>query len=312
MFDGSAGAGTSQTRSLSGPSSVAASGTLGSLSVTTAEALSVGDTASYAPLSVGYTATVFSGNGHWTGGNGSSTSWGLAAATTNWTDMNGSGVHAAPGTFQNFNDTAAFDDIAGSNTTITLDGAMPTLSVLTFNTTGGRSYDLEQGSGTTSLVLSNGTAAAAVVAVLSGTHTISAPITLSSSGAFDLADNTQLGVSGAISNGANGPMPVSLSGGGTLVLAGPNNYSGGTYVNAGTLVAVSNTALADGTSLIVGAGGTFIFDPTVSAAASGEAASGAPASAAMVAPVPEPGTIALLVAALWGAAIYRRFRRSLS
>ena len=61
----------------------------------------------------------------------------------------------------------------------------------------------------------------------------------------------------------------------------------------------NNAAVADGTSLAIGAGGVLIFDPT----ASGAPQAG-PSPAGVAAPVPEPGTIALLLAALWSAAIY--------
>ena len=53
----------------------------------------------------------------------------------------------------------------------------------------------------------------------------------------------------------------------------------------------------------MGAGGTFVFDP---------AAYDTPATAAERAPVaavPEPATLALLVAALGGAVVYCRFSR---
>ena len=146
--------------------------------------------------------SVFSGSGTWAGGNG--TSWG-SGASPNWTDANG--VQAAPGTFQGFNDTAVLDDTGGTNTTITLDGVSPTLAQLTFNTTAGGSYTLSQGSGAAALILSNGGApgtpgrAAASVTVLAGTHTISAPITLSSSGSFGPVAGMQLTLSGNISDG---------------------------------------------------------------------------------------------------------------
>ena len=50
---------------------------------------------------------------------------------------------------------------------------------------------------------------------------------------------------------------------GTLILSGTgDNYTGGTVVEAGNLVVTSNTALPQGQSLTVGAGGVFVFDPS--------------------------------------------------
>ena len=94
---------------------------------------------------------------------------------------------------------------------------------------------------------------------------------------------------------------------GTLVLSRSDDYGGGTTVNAGMLVATNSNAIPYG-SLTVGGGGTFVFDPSASAGPSTASQIAALPSVA-VAAVPEPGTIALLAAALWSAAIYRRFRR---
>jgi autotransporter-associated beta strand protein len=52
---------------------------------------------------------------------------------------------------------------------------------------------------------------------------------------------------------------------GTVTLSGTNTYAGPTVVKAGTLVATSSSALPDGTSLTVGAGGGFAFDPSQAA-----------------------------------------------
>ena len=49
---------------------------------------------------------------------------------------------------------------------------------------------------------------------------------------------------------------------GTVLLSGSNSYPGPTVVNAGTLVVTGMNALPDGTSLTVGAGATFLFDPS--------------------------------------------------
>ena len=73
----------------------------------------------------------------------------------------------------------------------------------------------------------------------------------------------------------------------TLVLTGTNTYDGGTVVNGGTLVVTSAAALEGQGSLTIGAGGTFIFDPS--------SISGSPVASGGAA-VPEPGTLALLAA----------------
>ena len=78
---------------------------------------------------------------------------------------------------------------------------------------------------------------------------------------------------------------------GTLILSGSDSYTGGTTVNAGTLIATSNAALPAGTSLTVGAGGTLIFDPSLAGSPVAGSSGGA------VAAVPEPGTLVLLLTA---------------
>jgi autotransporter-associated beta strand protein len=79
-----------------------------------------------------------------------------------------------------------------------------------------------------------------------------------------------------------------------MTLSGTDTYTGGTTVEAGTLIVNSGTALPDGTSLTVGAGGTFIFDPSFT----GSPVTGSAVSAGGVSAVPEPGTLALLAAGL--------------
>jgi len=80
-----------------------------------------------------------------------------------------------------------------------------------------------------------------------------------------------------------GATALTKTGAGTLILSGSNTYSGDTIVTAGVLVATSSTAFPGGTSLTVGAGATFIFDPSQ--------ASASPIGAVAV---PEPGTLVLL------------------
>jgi autotransporter-associated beta strand protein len=78
------------------------------------------------------------------------------------------------------------------------------------------------------------------------------------------------------------------TGGGNLILSGSNTYGGPTIIAAGTLTALSNTALPNGSSLTIAAGGTLVFDPA-------EMSTGSPVSDARA--VPEPGTLLLMAAA---------------
>ena len=84
-------------------------------------------------------------------------------------------------------------------------------------------------------------------------------------------------------------------GSGTLILSGSNTYQGGTDVEAGTLAITTASALPDGTSLTVAAGGTFVFDPSL---LTGSPVTGGAVSAGAIAAVPEPGTMALLAVGL--------------
>ncbi len=96
---------------------------------------------------------------------------------------------------------------------------------------------------------------------------------------------------------ASSPDSLVFTGGGTLILSGSNNFSTGTYVEGGTLIAASATALPDGGSLIVGTDAGSIFAP-VQAAPSDVAADQA---------VPEPSSVRLLtVAAIVFAVGHRR------
>ena len=112
--------------------------------------------------------------------------------------------------------------------------------------------------------------------------------------------------SGRIEN-SGGTLALLKTGSGALILSGADNaYTGGTYVDAGTLIVNNTGAIQDGLTLTVGAGGVFIFDPTASGSAM-DAASSHPASAT-VAPVPEPGTRELLAVAgvVVAAAVWRK------
>jgi fibronectin-binding autotransporter adhesin len=113
--------------------------------------------------------------------------------------------------------------------------------------------------------------------------------------AIDVADSTTQQISSVIA----GTQGLLKDGPGTLVLSGSNTYSGGTYVAAGTLMVNDPDSLPEGSSLTVGADAFSVFGPSAAA----------PDALAAASPVPEPGTLALIVAAICGAAAYQRVRR---
>ena len=118
------------------------------------------------------------------------------------------------------------------------------------------------GSGGNTLTFSN-SGNGATIMVAGGSQVIDAPVVL--------ADNLIVSGSGTLAFGGgsikeSGSHLLTMSGdGGTLILSGTDNYSG-TIVTAGTLDAISSIALPGGSSLTVGAGGTFIFGPAVAGA----------------------------------------------
>jgi autotransporter-associated beta strand protein len=109
----------------------------------------------------------------------------------------------------------------------------------------------------------------------------------------------------------SGSGALSMVGPGELILSGTNTYTGGTTVSNGTVVLTNNEAIADGSSLTVGNPSAFAAPVVPSAVAAGSSVVAglqtAPQTA--IAPVPEPGTLALLIAMLGAAATYRRLRR---
>ena len=229
----------------------------------------------------------------WTGSNGS---WNAAG---NWD------VGNKP---QGAGDAAIFGGSLTTAATVTLDGPQK-IGCLTFAnanaatigtnaaTTG---YTLAAGS-SGALTLDN-SGSTAVITVISGSHAITAPVALADSLDVSVSADSTLTLSGGISENSPG-MSLTLDGGGVLILSGTDTYSGGTTVDAGTLILTSNSAIADGTSLTVGSGGVFIFDPATAAASTYSSA------ATQVSSVPEPGSLALLAAAVAGLVWKCRTRR---
>ncbi|MGA2255043.1 MAG: LamG-like jellyroll fold domain-containing protein [Thermoguttaceae bacterium] len=207
-----------------------------------------------ATSSVSVTLTAVPVNGVWAASGGGTFSWGTGS---NWQG----GV--APGAAGDTDDIAVLGVAVGSGTaTITL-GASQTLSSLTFSPAAGGSYAL---SGSNSLQLAN-SGSSASISETSGSNAINAPVVLDDNVNVTAATGTSLAISGPISQ-SGGSHGVTLSGGGSLALSGTNTYTGGTIVSAGTLLMKSPDAIPEGGSLTIGAGGTFVFDPSVTASSS--------------------------------------------
>jgi len=181
----------------------------------------------YGPNSVGVnTASI---NSTWEGLN-----VGTWAGSFNWSN----GTPASAG------NTANFDALEYGATAVTMDG---TWTVGTMNFNNAQGYTISAGiSGTLTL---NNNSSAAQINVISGSHTISAPVSLVSNVTIAVG---QIGGTMTISGNITGSGGVvvgptsTASNVGTVVLSGVNSYSGGTRVTSGTLVAVGSGALPDG------------------------------------------------------------------
>ena len=231
-------------------------------------------------------AAIFSGSATWTS-NGSNPVW---SNSGNWSD-NVSHLPSVPGTsLSRTGDTATFS--GSGSTSITLD-VSPSLAALSFS---GTNYTLS-GSGTLTM---NGGTAGSTITVAGGTQTIASAVQIADGNLVVAASgNGLLVLSGSVADDGGRSLTLTGDGSGQLLLGGANSYGGGTYVEQGTVIANDNGAVPDGSGLIVGAGGTFIFDPTVTGVALDATSLHA---ASQINPVPEPGTLALLAAAGMGAA----------
>ena len=245
-------------------------------------------------------AATFSGSATWIATGGSAV-W---SNSGNWTDGTNHGI---PGTsLSRTADTAAFNG-TDSATSIILD-VSPSLAALSFS---GTNYTLS-GSGTLTM---NGGTAGATIAVAGGTQSIASAVQIAGGNLLVTASSSGLlAISGGVSDDGGRSLTLTGDGSGQLVLGGVNSYTGGTYVEQGTLIANDNGAIPDQSGLIVGAGGTFLFDPTLTGSALNAASLGRPlvGPASQVNPVPEPAALTLLAAAgiVAAAAAWRRKKGS--
>ena len=216
----------------------------------------------------------------WTWAANASGNWSGSGSWINYGVPSGSGIQVV------------FDGAINAPRTITLD-VSPTAGTLTFDNA--NSYTLS-GSGRLTLSTTQGDAA---IQVLSGTHSISANIMLSSS--------TDVIVSGTgslltLSGSLGGPGGLIKSDSGKLILSGTaNSFSGGTTVLGGKLIVMSPGALKDGSNLSVGVNTALFHETIVPGSIVTPVAESVPAT------VPEPATIVLVVAVL-GAVLVTRLR----
>ncbi len=191
---------------------------------------------------ISVTGNVYSGQGVWnTNGGGSWTDF------SKWTTLGG--VPGIDGPLS-AGDTALFGPALGfGSATVSLNGASPHVSSLTFNSAA--SYIIAQGIGGT-LNLDAG-AGTATVAVLSGNHAITSPVTLASNASFAQSAGSSLTISGDVGE-SGGSRALTQAGPGLLVLGGANSYSGATTVSGGVLKAANSNTLSSNSDAFVSGG----------------------------------------------------------
>ncbi len=230
----------------------------------------------------GLKVTASGGNDYNFFGNSSGGTWNTSGGTGSWA----SGGNWLPATIPT-SGTETFAGAPSAPIAVTLDGNR-SAGALVFDVSGTSGYSISQGS-TSGTALSLGTSAGASIAVISGTHSISAPVVLAGNLVVAETGAAVLDLAGNVSQAAGVQAGLTLRGNGNLVLSGANDYLGGTIVAGGRLILADNEALAEGTTLLVGSAALF----TPLALSSQVHATITPA------PVPEPSTLVLLATCLF-------------
>jgi autotransporter-associated beta strand protein len=200
---------------------------------------------------------VYSGNGVWAGTqSGGWTDW------NNWTALGGR--PGLDGALSRNTDSASLT--AGSAALVV---ALPeqTLELQSLTLAGAGGVTLS-GTAGSSLTLGAAGTLGTTVTVSDGTHTVAAPVSLTSPAVFNIGANARLTISGSLTGGASASL--TKEGEGTIFLAQGYTYSGPTFVNAGKLElgmtagtpfdSSSNRYIDGGTRQItLGAGARLVF-----------------------------------------------------
>jgi uncharacterized protein (TIGR03790 family) len=242
-------------------------GSIGSLSLS-ASALAPGDD-TIVPVAVFSDGMKVAGGGFVVHvESGPANGWGNGAGSGLWSNASNWTSGALP---QNSDRVARFSGATGGGT-VTLD-ASASVEEIDLDNSGGGGYTIAAAPSqklTLSLSSTDSSASQCLVNVLSGSHTISAPLVLAAPGNLLNVTNPadRLTVSGSIS----GIGALTKTGSGVLTFSGSNSYTGSTAINAGDLavngslaspVTVNSGGSLSGTgslaSVTVNAGGQ--FDP---------------------------------------------------
>ncbi len=182
--------------------------------------------------------------GTWTQSIGGTFSW---SNTGYWSFSSGTD------TVPNSRDDTAIFGLTTGTATVNLNGSR-TVSGLTFSNTGSSSYALSRTDTTSTLTLDN-YATPATLSNSGSNNSINVPLVLNSN--LNIVTTKNLTISQPISGGAS----VSLNGAGTVILTSTaNNYSSGTFINAGVLQLGDNQTKNGSVAGNITDNGTLMFD----------------------------------------------------